>query len=375
MLDFDKSKIVTAINKVTSMKITGVSNIVDSVEKLVKMAKGMASVKGDSADGFTKTMNKLGTTSVDGFVKAFKDIDTEMSKAGQSGINSFVSAVKNKYSSVTSTAKDGVDKFINAFKDSGSKITTAGQNVTVALVKGIESKLSSVTKAANSITDKAVSGLSPLKSKATSAGNDFGSGLVSGINAKKTAVYNAAYALGQKAVQGEKDGQKSKSPSKLTRLAGHWFGEGLVLGIEDMGRSVYNAGSDLGETAIDTMSSTISNIARVIESDIDAQPTIRPVLDLSDVKSNAAAIGGLLGGDASIGVLANVGTISSMMNRRGQNGVNTEVVSAINKLRKDMGNLDRATYNINGVSYSEDSDVANAIQTIVRAARVERRTR
>jgi hypothetical protein len=107
---------------------------------------------------------------------------------------------------------------------------------------------------------------------------------------------------------------------------------------------------------------------------MDSQPTIRPVLDLSDVESGVGAIGRMFGFGPSVGVLANVGAISSSMHGYGQNGANTEVVSAINKLRKDLGNMERASYNINGITYDDGSNVSNAIKTLVDAVRVERRS-
>ena len=205
-----------------------------------------------------------------------------------------------------------------------------------------------------------------------SAGKDLGRGLVRGIKAKWDAAYDAGYTLGQKAVQGEKDGQKSNSPSKLTMLAGEWLGEGLVIGIGNMSRTVYNAGSKLGQTATGTISSAVSKIADLVNTDIDAQPTIRPVLDLSDVRSGASAIGSMFN-SGSIGVDANVNAISSMMNSRSQNGANTDVVSAIDKLRKDLSNVGGTTYSINGVTYDDGSNIADAVKTIARAAIRERR--
>ena len=63
-----------------------------------------------------------------------------------------------------------------------------------------------------------------------------------------------------------------------------------------------------------------------------------------------------------------------MMNRTIQNGRNNDVVSAINKLRKDLGNVGNTSYNINGITYDEGTNVSDAIKTLVRAAKVERRS-
>ena len=75
----------------------------------------------------------------------------------------------------------------------------------------------------------------------------------------------------------------------------------------------------------------------------------------------------------SIGVESNLNAISSGMNARVQNGTNADVVSAIDKLRNDISNIGGNSYNVNGVTYDDGSNVANAVEAIVRAARIERR--
>ena len=256
-------------------------------------------------------------------------------------------------SNLKKVGKDAVKKFVEAFTSGSAK--------------------TDLKNAAKTLAEKAVEGAKSKKDSMKSAGKDLGAGLVEGINAKQTAAYNAGYALGQKAVQGEKDGQQSKSPSKLTIQAGKWLGEGLVIGIKRMGERVYDAGHNLGERATKSISSAISQISDNLDGDMDVQPTIRPVLDLSDVKSGAGSISSLLGAGSSVGLNANVGAVASMMNRRSQNGVNAELVSAINKLRKDVGNMGNTTYSINGITYDDGSNVSEAVKSLVRAAKIERR--
>ena len=220
--------------------------------------------------------------------------------------------------------------------------------------------------------DSVVTEIKKKNSDFKTAGKDLGQGLINGINDKKKEVYDAAYALGKKAVQGEKDGQKSKSPSKLTYQSGIWFGEGLVNGIEHMGSAVYSEAKNLGTTATGGLSKAIAKISDVIDSDIDTQPTIRPVLDLSGVAAGAGRINGMFDMNPSVGVMANVRSISASMNSR-QNG-EIDVVSAIKDLGKQIGNNSGDTYTINGVTYDDGSNISNAVKELVRAARIERRT-
>ena len=60
-----------------------------------------------------------------------------------------------------------------------------------------------------------------------------------------------------------------------------------------------------------------------------------------------------------------------MSNR--QNGVNADVISAIDNLGRKLGNISGDTYQINGITYDDGSNVSDAVKTLIRAARVERR--
>ena len=49
------------------------------------------------------------------------------------------------------------------------------------------------------------------------------------------------------------------------------------------------------------------------------------------------------------------------------------LTTAINKLRKDLGNIGGDTYVVDGVTYDDGTNVSEAVKTLVRAAKVERR--
>lgn len=345
---------------------------------------------GESLKAYGDQVANIQVETISNSVKAFKQLVSlakELTGVDFGGMKKFGKAL-------LSINKSGVDNFVNAFSGSADDFKNAGENVVTNLVKGINAKKSvlasagsnamdhfagGITKNLKVVVDKlkwiitnAVAAAKGYYSEFYSAGGYLGEGLVNGINAKKTAVYNAGFALGQKAVQGEKDGQASKSPSKLTIKAGKWLGEGLVIGIKKMYSKVYDSGHSLGETAVDSITTTVSRIADAIDSDIDAQPTIRPVLDLSDVRAGASSISGMFDANPSVGVLSNVRAISSMMNGN-QNGGNDDVISAIKDLGNKMSGKSGDTYQINGITYDDDSNVSDAVATLVRAVRVERR--
>ena len=84
-----------------------------------------------------------------------------------------------------------------------------------------------------------------------------------------------------------------KSPSKVGYGIGSFFGKGFVNALIDYTSKSYQAGSEIAKSAKNGLSNTISKITDVIEGDIDTQPTIRPVLDLSDVESGTGRLNAL----------------------------------------------------------------------------------
>ena len=60
-------------------------------------------------------------------------------------------------------------------------------------------------------------------------------------------------------------------------------------------------------------------------------------------------------------------------NRKLQNGTNDDVVSAINKLRAGLDNNRGDTYNFGDFTYDSGSEVADAVGTLIRYARIGRR--
>ena len=318
-------------------------------------------------------MNSLGQVNIGAAAKALSKSSSSFSSVGTNMISAMTKGIQSKSSSVTSAASSVASSALKGITSKSASFQSAGAQAMSKFVSGISSKKASVSTTVATITSGAASRIRSHYTTFNNNGKYLGDGLVLGINSKVQAAYNAGYRLGQAAARGEKDGQKSNSPSKLTIQAGKWLGEGLVIGIGKMTRSVYKAGYELGDSAVGSISSTISKISDYTNEGIDSELTIRPIMDLSDVESGVGRINGMFGDSLAIGASANLGAISSMMSTRNQNGSNTEVVSAINKLSKQLGNAKGNTYNVNGVTYDDGSNISEAVQTLIQAARVERR--
>ena len=378
-LDTLKTAIKTLSDMVSEINSTSIADkyanlktaITDAVACADKMFM-LSTYSYTGIDSFKEALTNLAGADVDGVISTFSGKAEEMS----SSVSVLIAAITDGITSGTDGVVDAMEtlvkKVLDTAKSKSSDFKSAGEQLISSFKTGLTKEIG-LNGAGETQAGNAVDGASSQIDDMESAGKDLGSGLVRGINAKQTAAYNAGYALGKKAVQGEKDGQKSNSPSKLTIQAGKWLGEGLVIGIKQMGDKVYSAGSNLGSDATKSISSAISQISDVVDSDMDVQPTIRPVLDLSDIKSRAGSISSILGAGSSIGLMANVKSIGSVMNGRSQNGANSDVVSAIDKLRGELGNVGGTSYNINGITYDDGSNISDAVKVLVRAAKIGKR--
>ena len=364
--------IKTCCDKLKDIDTTSVSNASGTINKLISMLSKVNGVNVSNVGKFVEAANKLNDIHIDKI-----DANTGALKSAINAIKdamkSIESSIKNSKSGISSAMKDAVSGMDGAVKSVKGKTDSSIKSIVSSMISKIKGKKSEVTSAFKTLVSGAADGIKNKKQSFVSAGKQLGEGLVKGINAKKTDAYNAGYALGKAAVQGEKDGQQSKSPSKLTYKAGIWLGEGLVNGIVAMGQKVSNAGRNMGETVTNNISNALDTAMNLLNSDIDSQPTIRPVLDLSDVESGAGYLSSMFNNRASLAVATNLGAISSRMNNRIQNGTNDDVISAINKLGKNLSNVGGDTYNINGVTYDDGSNITEAVKTLVRAANIERR--
>ena len=285
--------------------------------------------------------------------------------------------VTNGFADFNSTLKnlgaDNVTAFTSALENAKSTVSNAGSNLVKGLSDGMLSGSSRLRTACISLVRSCTSSISNRYSDFVSLGRYVVQGFAQGITSNTYLAQSRARDMAQAAFNAAKSKLRVNSPSKLFRKLGMAVPEGFAQGIGKLGSLVKGSAVGMANTAINGTKDAIARISDVINSDVDAQPTIRPVLDLSEVKAGAGAINSMIGGTASIGVMSNINAISTMMNRS-QNGSNSDVISAIKDLGRTLSNTSGNTYTINGITYDDGSNVSEAIRTLVRAAKVERRT-
>lgn len=316
------------------------------------------------------------SSAMNSIISSAKTRVTVFTSVGRQTMTYLRTGIANGAPNVISQINAIVSNIKNRIISRSAEFTQAGRVLISSLSGGIRAGGAQVTSAISSVLQGCSSAIRSYYYSFSQAGSYLGLGLVSGINSMQSAVYNAGYRLGLQAVAGEKAGQKSHSPSKATRKAGRWLGEGLIIGIKEVASSVYRTCKTVGKTASDSITEALSIVNNIDEWGIDTDPsiTIHPVLDMSNIKSGINYIDGLLNTDKSIALSTGSGSVISTASVVNQNGNNSDIINAIDKLRKELTNTKVGnTYNLNGITYDDGSNVSNAIETLVRAANIERR--
>ena len=273
---------------------------------------------------------------------------------------------------ITSIADINIEALSTACASIVETMGTIAEDMVDSFVSGVDSNMSTATDACSSMAEACATAISDYDF--SSAGADVVTGFAAGITDNTWRAEAKARAMAKAAEDAAKDELDINSPSKVFRAIGTSVPEGFAQGIGKLGSMVRGSARSMADTAVDSVKNTISNLASIVSSDIDTQPTIRPVMDLSGVRLGAAAIDGMLNSGSMLGVTANVGAVNSMMNRRIQNGVsNHDMLSEMKLLRKDLANVGRPSYTVNGITYDDGTNISTAVKDLIRAARIERR--
>ena len=366
------SSMQTYSEKVSGINTGTVSSSIDSARKLANFISSLSGIDTSGVASFKSAVKSLGETQISQVASTFSkgvgkitNVGSNLSKALSSGLSSNSGSATSAASKMVSSMETSINSQTSSFSSSGTKLATS-------FVSAVLRQVGSAAQAGASLASSAASAMSGFSGSGYVSGYNLGAGYVSGVLAKVASAYAAGYAVGAAGARGINDGQKSHSPSKLAEQSGKWLGQGLVIGITGMTKKVYSTGYGMGETGVQAISDAIAHVSDIITGDMDSTPTITPVIDLTNVKNQANSISGMFN-DANIGAEMNIRAIGSMMRENRQNGTNDDVVYAINKLRKDLGNVGNTYNSVNGVTYENGTEVSDAVSSLARALRIEGR--
>lgn len=406
---------LSKLNSAISTDFAGIAGSLQSVSSTISEGISITNINSmisccRSLVSFSAEIGKDSGSNLKSFASALSDFSKQMSKVDTSGLSSFSKQMKT-------IGDSGVNALLNSFKGTSAKATQAGSSVAKAISSGFSKNASSFTKAVTGVLNKMIQTIKGYSSKASSAMKAVAAGMADGVISGKSMIVNnvknavkagvtearsyrdAFYGAGAYLVRGLANGisdndyivkAKAKamakaatraaqkeldehSPSKVFYKIGKYIPMGMVKGIDAYASQAKDSSKSMARSAVDGASYALAALTDMINGDIDMSPTIRPVVDMSSVNASARDMNQLLGGNINLGLSAQLNAINARMRSRNQNSGNADVITAINGLRKDIGNLSNTTYQIDGITYDDGSNIADAISTLIGAVQTERR--
>ena len=369
-------------------KING--SIFSNVKELSKSILLLTGINSMGVGTFVQAINTIGQANIGEFVKNLSGSSEKMKSAGVNLIAALKKGMESKSKSISSTATSIANSMSKAFTSKSSSFSKAGSTAANGMLKALKSKkgdfkevggnfASQLSKGFKSdkinskcekICEAAVKKLNGYKDNFYNAGKNLVLGFANGITDNTFMAEARAAAMAQASLNKAKKTLDEHSPSKEFYKIGKFAVLGFVNSFSDNMKLVNRSGSNLARQSMDGMGKAMNQISDVITNGIDPNPTIRPVVDLSNIQNGVGAINGMFNDTA----LGNLGGISASINRKIQNGSNANVIDAIKDLKRAVSNMSGDNYSINGVTYDDGSNIADAIRTIAHAAKIERRS-
>ena len=155
---------------------------------------------------------------------------------------------------------------------------------------GLSDSADGIGDAADEISGEIESAMAGLPSSLETTGEEAGAGLARGLLSKTAAIRKAAAH-----VAGTVEGAANKrlqinSPSRRLTKTGAFAGEGIVVGLLSFIGKIKEAGHKVGDTTFKAVEESLKYVQDILGSNLDFNPRITPVVDLTNVRSSAASI-------------------------------------------------------------------------------------
>lgn len=198
--------------------------------------------------------------------------------------------------------------FLQGIAKNIGKVVTAGTDVVVGYIRGVANNLPRVIQAGIDLIISFVNGLADgirnNSDRMSDAGMNLASaiieGMVKGLGKGLGRVKDAAVGVAKSALDSAMNFLGAHSPATKFIDLGEFSVMGFAIGLTHLLSKVSTSAKGVGKTALDTLGGSMSDMSDILSSNMDLQPTIRPVLDLTDLSKNAGQIEKVLAGTRQI---------------------------------------------------------------------------
>lgn len=246
------------------------------------MTKFISGIK--SQDGNTKTAI---TNIISGCVTAINNKQTQFNTAGANLMIKLIAGVKSKDYETRNAFVNILSSCLTAIANKYPEFQNAGMQCMIKFIAGVKEKAEEVKTAFTGNLNASVTAIRDYHDQFKQAGTYLVEGFADGISENTYRAEAKARAMARAAAEAAEDELDEHSPSRVGYHIGDFFGLGFVNAIGTYAVKAYNASAEMADSAKTGLGNAIAKVKDMIDNGVDGQPTIRPILDLSDVEEKS----------------------------------------------------------------------------------------
>jgi tape measure domain-containing protein len=246
------------------------------------MTKFISGIK--SQDGNTKTAI---TNIISGCITAINNKQTQFNTAGANLIIKLIAGVKSKDYETRNAFVNILSSCLTAIANKYPEFQNAGMQCMIKFIAGVKEKAEEVKTAFTGNLNASVTAIRDYHDQFKQAGTYLVEGFADGISENTYRAEAKARAMARAAAEAAEDELDEHSPSRVGYHIGDFFGLGFVNAIGTYAVKAYNASAEMADSAKTGLGNAIAKVKDMIDNGVDGQPTIRPILDLSDVEEKS----------------------------------------------------------------------------------------
>ena len=246
------------------------------------MTKFISGIK--SQDGNTKTAI---TNIISGCITAINNKQTQFNTAGANLMIKLIAGVKSKDYETRNAFVNILSSCLTAIANKYLEFQNAGMQCMIKFIAGVKEKAEEVKTAFTGNLNASVTAIRDYHDQFKQAGAYLVEGFADGISENTYRAEAKARAMARAAAEAAEDELDEHSPSRVGYHIGDFFGLGFVNAIGTYAVKAYNASAEMADSAKTGLGNAIAKVKDMIDNGVDGQPTIRPILDLSDVEEKS----------------------------------------------------------------------------------------
>lgn len=297
------AKYSESVKDIDAVQATGV---IDEVKALVSLMGSMSEVDYNGVAGFSYALTTLGNTSIDEFINTFTNANERVTEAAETMLTTFINGAKGKTEDLKTAIKEIIDTALRCLKDKQKEFKSVGKETLNKFADGVSSKEIHVSNTYLNVLSGAITKIRNKYQDFYNAAAYLVDGFAAGITDNTYKAEAEAQAMASAASTAARKELDERSPSKVGYQIGDFFGIAFVNAIGSHVKKAYRAGSSIAESAKNGLGNASSKIRNFVAMDMDVQPKITPVLDLSNVMEGTSHLNALFSRTQALAVNADM---------------------------------------------------------------------